>query len=599
MSDNISGEGSWPTWKIALAVGVPVVIAGVGIYYLRTGSKTKTQDVLLEDAEKLAAKDARSEPEGSSSPNRSSQLSVNVSSEDASVSKPKSKFQEAQDLKNEGNRLFKQGKYEDAIEKYSEAIAVCPDKHNTEKSTYHQNKAAAMEKMEHWGDVVYECTAAINLNQRYVKALHRRSKAYERLNQKENCLEDITTVCILEGFQNNSTMMYADSILKQIGKEKAEKKYKNRKPMMPSPIFIKQYFASFNDDLISDALTEEQRSSADTSGYIRAKIALEDGNYSTVIQECSAEINSSGNDDTPHEAEFTQEKTDTTPSYLPDALLLRGTFYLLSGNSDEAKPDLDRVIDMKQAHPKLRANALIKRGSMSMQLQKPEDAETDFELAVQIDQENCDVFHHRGQLNILLDKVDLALADFDKCIALNPKFAMAHAQRCYTMYRQSHSKKDVVKTEEAMDKFNDIISQYPHCSETYGLYAQAQTDCGNFEKADSLFQDAIKIEPDNATLFVHRGLLALQWKQDVEKAVSLISKALEIDEKCDFAHETMGTIEVQRGNLEKACKHFAVSIDFAKSELEMAHLYALQAAALAQGNIAKKYGLRPPMPGGI
>uniref|UniRef100_F6R6J0 Mitochondrial import receptor subunit TOM70 n=1 Tax=Ciona intestinalis TaxID=7719 RepID=F6R6J0_CIOIN len=585
-----SGEGSWPTWKIALAVGVPVVIAGVGIYYLRTGSKTKTQDLLLEDAEKPTAKDARSEPEGSSSPNRSSQLSVNVSSENAS-----SKFQEAQDLKNEGNRLFKQGKYEEAIEKYSEAIAVCPDNHNTEKSTYHQNKAAAMEKMERWGDVVYECTAAINLNQRYVKALHRRSKAYERLDQKENCLEDITTVCILEGFQNNSTMMYADSILKQIGKEKAEKKYKNRKPMMPSPIFIKQYFASFNDDLISAVLTEEQRSSADNrwvglsvkvsqpSGYIRAKIALEDGNYSTVIQECSAEINSS----------------DAAPSYLPDALLLRGTFYLLSGNSDEAKPDLDRVIDMKQAHPKLRANALIKRGSMSMQLQKPEDAETDFELAVQIDQENCDVFHHRGQLNILLDKVDLALADFDKCIALNPNFAMAHAQRCYTMYRQSHSKKDVVKTEEAMNKFNDIISQYPHCSETYGLYAQAQTDCGNFEKADSLFQDAIKIEPDNATLFVHRGLLALQWKQDVEKAVSLISKALEIDEKCDFAHETMGTIEVQRGNLEKACKHFAVSIDFAKSELEMAHLYALQAAALAQGNIAKKYGLRPPMPGGI
>ena len=51
-----------------------------------------------------------------------------------------------------------------------------------------------------------------------------------------------------------------------------------------------------------------------------------------------------------------------------------------------------------------------------------------------------------------------------------------------------------------------------------------------------------------------------------------------------------------RGNLNKACAHFATAIDYAKSELEMAHLFALKAAAVAQGNIAIKYGLRPPGP---
>uniref|UniRef100_H2YR21 Mitochondrial import receptor subunit TOM70 n=1 Tax=Ciona savignyi TaxID=51511 RepID=H2YR21_CIOSA len=574
-----------PTWKIALAVGVPVVIAGVGIYYLNTISTKKQEETLV--------KDKRIEPEGSSSPK---QQPVAASPE----VQPKTKFQEAQELKNEGNRLFKQGKYAEAIEKYSEAINVCPDNHKTEKSTYHQNKAAAMEKLELWEDVVVECSAAVKLNQGYVKALHRRSKAYEKLDKKENCLEDITTVCILEGFHNNSTMVYADSILKQIGKEKAEQKYKTRKPIMPSPLFIKQYFASFNDDLISNPLTEEQIKQSDTRfvyfildinpldlGYIRAKIALKEDRYSEVIEECSSEINASN--DLPKEGDITQEKSG-------EALLLRGTFYLLSGNSDAAKPDLNRIIDTEDANPKLQANALIKRGSMSMQFQKPENAEADFVLAAKVDPENSDVFHHRGQLNILLDKVDLALADFDKCIELNQDFAMAHAQRCYTVYRQANARKDVIQMQSAMDKFNEIIAKYPNCSETYGLFAQAQTDCGNFQKADSLFQDAIKIEPDNATLYVHRGLLALQWKQDINTSVELISKALEIDSKCDFAHETMGTIEVQRGNLEKACKHFEVSIDYAKSELEMAHLFALQAAAHAQCNIAKKYGLRPPMP---
>lgn len=47
-------------------------------------------------------------------------------------------------------------------------------------------------------------------------------------------------------------------------------------------------------------------------------------------------------------------------------------------------------------------------------------------------------------------------------------------------------------------------------------------------------------------LFFIPSLLQLQWKQDLDKGLELISKAIEIDNKCDFAYETMGTIEVQR-----------------------------------------------------
>ena len=50
-------------------------------------------------------------------------------------------------------------------------------------------------------------------------------------------------------------------------------------------------------------------------------------------------------------------------------------------------------------------------------------------------------------------------------------------------------------------------------------------------------------------MLVHRGLVKLQAKGDIAKAVEFINRALEIDEKCEFAYETLGTIEVQRGNL--------------------------------------------------
>ena len=38
----------------------------------------------------------------------------------------------------------------------------------------------------------------------------------------------------------------------------------------------------------------------------------------------------------------------------------------------------------------------------------------------------------------------------------------------------------------------------------------------------------------------------VQWKQDLEKAIELVEQAIEIDDRCDFAYETLATLEVQR-----------------------------------------------------
>ena len=69
-----------------------------------------------------------------------------------------------------------------------------------------------------------------------------------------------------------------------------------------------------------------------------------------------------------------------------------------------------------------------------------------------------------------------------------------------------------------------------------------------FDKADELYQAGMKVDPQNANLLVHRGLVALQAKGDISKAVELITRGLDIDEKCEFAYETLGTIEVRGKN---------------------------------------------------
>lgn len=125
------------------------------------------------------------------------------------------------------------------------------------------------------------------------------------------------------------------------------------------------------------------------------------------------------------------------------------------------------------------------------------------------------------------------------------------------------------------------------------------------------------MDPHNATAYVHRGtvilritrsefvlqidvcksgLLQLQSEGNVDLATNLIQEAIRMDDKCEFAYETLGTIEVQRGNLKRAIELFDKAIPLSKTEVEVSHLFSLKDAALAQLKVAVKLGVTLPSP---
>ena len=74
------------------------------------------------------------------------------------------------------------------------------------------------------------------------------------------------------------------------------------------------------------------------------------------------------------------------------------------------------------------------------------------------------------------------------------------------------------------------------------------------------------------------------------KAIEYMEKAIAIDEKCEFAYETLGTVEVQRGNMKRSVEMFEKAIPLANTELEMAHLYGLMDAAKSQLAVTERFG---------
>ena len=107
-----------------------------------------------------------------------------VTVEDVVEEEPTDPLEKAIAAKNRGNKYFKGGRYELAIKCYTEAIETCPKDKSVDLATFHQNRAAAYDQMNDTSAVLSDCDTAINLNNKYVKALDRRAKTLRKQAMK-------------------------------------------------------------------------------------------------------------------------------------------------------------------------------------------------------------------------------------------------------------------------------------------------------------------------------------------------------------------------------------------------------------------------------
>lgn len=318
----------------------------------------------------------------------------------------------------------------------------------------------------------------------------------------------------------------------------------------------------------------EVKTGDDIVGFHLARKLLAEGKFEEVVAACTDEIFS-----------------NDPQSMRLDALLMRGTLYMISGQAQDALMDLTTIIETENAPLAYKANAYVKRAAMYAQNGHHEKGFSDFEKAKELDENNADIYLQRGQVYTLMERLKEAIADFDKAFELAPQSCSAYVQKWYVEYRLAHLNHNKEDLRDAIAGCENSVRMFPKNIETYNVLAQIYTEQQKYGMADDLFEMAIQMSPNVASLYVHRGLLYLQWCGDVEKAIELLHEAIEIDDKCELAYETLGTIQVQRGKLTIAIDLFEKALKLTRSEQEMVHLYSLRNAAIAQLNVAKKFGL--------
>lgn len=120
-----------------------------------------------------------------------------TSNDDESIQKA---LVEANDAKLDGNRLFGDGQYEEALVRYEAALQVAPEMPSSVeiRSICHANRAICFFKLGKNEDTIKECTKALELNPNYVKALRRRGEAHEKLEHFEEAIADMKKILELD-----------------------------------------------------------------------------------------------------------------------------------------------------------------------------------------------------------------------------------------------------------------------------------------------------------------------------------------------------------------------------------------------------------------
>lgn len=91
-------------------------------------------------------------------------------------------------LKEEGNEFVKKGNHKKAVEKYSESLKL-----NKECATY-TNRALCYLTLKQYKEAAQDCTEALKLDPKNVKALYRRAQALKELKDYKSSIADIKSL---------------------------------------------------------------------------------------------------------------------------------------------------------------------------------------------------------------------------------------------------------------------------------------------------------------------------------------------------------------------------------------------------------------------
>ena len=166
------------------------------------------------------------------------------------------------------------------------------------------------------------------------------------------------------------------------------------------------------------------------------------------------------------------------------------------------------------------------------------------------------ILHFKADGCIIKRQWDEAIAECDKALEINHKFAMAYIDRgiAYVGKREYG---------RAIADFNKAIEINPRLPGFYLSRGIVYSYKGEYDKAISDFDKAIDLNPKGAMGYYSRGL-SYQGKGEYDKAISDFDKTIDLNPKEAMFYRSRGAAWHYKGDYERAVADYTTASDMTR-----------------------------------
>jgi DnaJ family protein C protein 7 len=363
---------------------------------------------------------------------------------------PSALLSQAEELKSEGNTKYAAGEYQEAVDLYTEAIAVCPAAHS---APFYGNRSAAYLMLKNWIKAMEDSQTAIKLDPTFAKGWHRIHKIQIAQGHYDAALQTLTE-------------MTAKTPIKAAKKDIDE---------------IKAAQDQFKQ------LQQSMENKSYSSVLYQAEKLLDKSPASVPIQvmKCDAMLQLK---------QFEKAKALSTELYKSeprnaDVLRVRGLAMYYTSNIEMAQKHFSEVLRFDPDNTKCFAlfkmiKALEKakaRGNELFAEGKNAEAVQAYTEALELDPLNVGynaiLYSNRSAAYVKLRKFADAVSDCNKCLSAKPDFLKARIRRasCYV---------ELKMFDEAIRDYNDLLKEDQQNPEYRAGLAKAKLELKKSKRKD-------------------------------------------------------------------------------------------------------------------
>ncbi|CAF3365913.1 unnamed protein product [Rotaria socialis] len=153
------------------------------------------------------------------------------------------------ELREQGNQVFKQGKFQEAIDRYSDAINLLADlplseTTKTDFTKCYSNRAQCFIHLNQYEEAIEDATRALEYTPADEKSLYRRSSAFERLGRLNEAISDAQRLISISP-KGNAADEQTNSLLRKL-RDSTENKHTQRTQIKSQ---IQEMFEAINTNL--------------------------------------------------------------------------------------------------------------------------------------------------------------------------------------------------------------------------------------------------------------------------------------------------------------------------------------------------------------